>query len=370
MRTVMIFALALIASICQGQVLIAYDTDTLIGGGITTYYGTFGIGLTDGRTLTYGGYIFAGGGTTVMSFNLDGDIYGNNPSPPPGVTPIFPSSVVYSELENILIADWFIGDSIQYTMTLHPFSTDSLIAVAINYTVTNHDTLPHEVGVLLFLDVNVSGVDGAPFVFPDGSSHDSTTVLSGSDIPSYCYLFEHDPFDPEEDLLAVLYIHDPVYDGPDWFAIGNQRTCTSLIVWDPSILPIEEITDGAVILVWGAIEILPDSIATFQTTYGIIPYSGISENQRKPDEISFNVYPNPFNSSCAITASRPGGKIEIYDLRGNVVCAHCVETGLKPVSTNRTFTWQPDESIASGIYIIRATTDDGRKESKPVVYIR
>lgn len=78
-----------------------------------------------------------------------------------------------------------------------------------------------------------------------------------------------------------------------------------------------------------------------------------------PTKLFLSISPNPFNSSCAITASE-GATIEIYDLRGNVVGTHpCVRPSQgqthRSVPTNGTFFWQPNESISSGVYLIRAT---------------
>ncbi len=76
----------------------------------------------------------------------------------------------------------------------------------------------------------------------------------------------------------------------------------------------------------------------------------IWENGLKiPEKFSLSISPNPFNSSCVITANVGEGlapaKIEIYDLNGKCIWAFdktpCV--------------WQPAQSISSGIYLIRAT---------------
>ena len=32
--------------------------------------------------------------------------------------------------------------------------------------------------------------------------------------------------------------------------------------------------------------------------------------------------------------------------------------------------WQPDESISSGVYLLRATTDDGQQITKRIVYLK
>ncbi|MCD6594416.1 T9SS type A sorting domain-containing protein [bacterium] len=80
-----------------------------------------------------------------------------------------------------------------------------------------------------------------------------------------------------------------------------------------------------------------------------------------PQDISVEVYPNPFNSSCRIIAPE-NAEIEIYDLRGNIVGSRRASTDIAAdiktsdasvAHTNRTFVWTPDKSISSGIYLVR-----------------
>jgi len=61
-------------------------------------------------------------------------------------------------------------------------------------------------------------------------------------------------------------------------------------------------------------------------------------------------------------------KLEIYDLQGRVV-----SKGIQTFAESqgeRTFIWQPDETIRSGIYFVNATMEDGRKKVKRVVLVK
>jgi len=94
---------------------------------------------------------------------------------------------------------------------------------------------------------------------------------------------------------------------------------------------------------------------------------GIKENIL-PTNFTLNVSPNPFNSSCRITAPE-NAQIEIYDLQGNVVGAN----GVRPMlyaPMNRTFIWKPDESISSGIYLVRVTAMNGNCVTKRILYLK
>ena len=99
----------------------------------------------------------------------------------------------------------------------------------------------------------------------------------------------------------------------------------------------------------------------------------------KPQEIELNVSPNPFNSSCRITVGdacmRPA-TVEIYDLRGNVVWQANLsgQNGSDPIERRRhegqaERLWRPDETISSGIYLIRATAGN-ETITKRIVYLQ
>ena len=94
---------------------------------------------------------------------------------------------------------------------------------------------------------------------------------------------------------------------------------------------------------------------------------GVSENVIVPDKFKLSVFPNPFNSSCVITAPS-GAKVEIYDLQGRVV-----SKGIQPFAESqgeRTLIWHPDETIRSGVYFVRATMENGWQKVKRVVLVK
>ena len=113
----------------------------------------------------------------------------------------------------------------------------------------------------------------------------------------------------------------------------------------------------------------------------------IRENKSiRPNAISISAHPNPFNSSCVITLSchsrengNPEGWVDvrIYDLRGNVVwkanlsdSKERIQRDAKHRWSSGTLVWQPDQSISSGIYLIKATMNDGRTTTKRVILIK
>ena len=133
---------------------------------------------------------------------------------------------------------------------------------------------------------------------------------------------------------------------------------------------------------------LQEAINIWRTEYDSIPNlfwfdtaTGIVDdcNRSKLPESFLQTFPNPFNSSVAITVSDGRGlarqtltKIEIYDLRGNVVWERSPDRDnrhreMSP--TNRTFIWTPAQSIASGLYLVRAYFN-GQTIVKRIIYLK
>ncbi|MBN2542243.1 T9SS type A sorting domain-containing protein [bacterium] len=91
----------------------------------------------------------------------------------------------------------------------------------------------------------------------------------------------------------------------------------------------------------------------------------------KPGKFMINTYPNPFNATCKIEAPA-NATVEIFDLNGRKVsmtgrdaCLYSVENSLYL----RSFFWNPDETISSSIYLVRA---NAKKEVviKKVIYLK
>jgi len=80
----------------------------------------------------------------------------------------------------------------------------------------------------------------------------------------------------------------------------------------------------------------------------------------KPQEVYLTVSPNPFNSSCRISAPQ-GAKVEIYNVKGQLVETSYI--------TSTFWLWQPDENTESGTYLIKATFGD-KTITKQLVYLK
>ncbi len=98
--------------------------------------------------------------------------------------------------------------------------------------------------------------------------------------------------------------------------------------------------------------------------------TAVEEKPFLPGRLSLSVYPNPFNSSVRIEASA-GANIEIYDINGRLV--YEIPVSSRSSGNHRTRSleviWQPDKSVASGIYFVRAKAGN-KTATRKVVYLK
>ena len=95
--------------------------------------------------------------------------------------------------------------------------------------------------------------------------------------------------------------------------------------------------------------------------------------------LSFLSLPSAVQSTDNRIISAPAGaEVEVWDLRGLLVGRfdRLTDRSGEPVAelaeatAISTFIWSPAASLPSGIYLIRATTQDGRQITKRIAYIR
>ncbi|MCD6417709.1 hypothetical protein J7M00_02870, partial [bacterium] len=123
------------------------------------------------------------------------------------------------------------------------------------------------------------------------------------------------------------------------------------------------------------------------------PEGSIYES-KLPETVKIGITPNPFNSSVKITAPA-NAEITIYDVGGNVVyeipsiprslfpqgerddaAIGDGSDGQNPSPSGEgfrmrgQFIWKPDKSLASGIYLIRATTEDGQTITRRAILMK
>ena len=129
----------------------------------------------------------------------------------------------------------------------------------------------------------------------------------------------------------------------------------------------------------------------------------VEENPELPDGFDIAAYPNPFNSVITISVESPVGaglrpaRVEVFDLSGRHVAQLPSPSVPLPageggnsfsfwekVSEGRMraeFTWQPEKSLSSGVYLVRARFDTdwptarlidrgGAEVTKRIVYLK
>ncbi len=116
---------------------------------------------------------------------------------------------------------------------------------------------------------------------------------------------------------------------------------------------------------------------------GIFTHSiaSVEDCQTPPEFFSIHTYPNPFNSSIRITIKgkfKSPPRIEIYDIAGRQLSEFAEtikarsatpERGIDASSTEQEYVWHPNETLPSGIYLIRILMTD-RSVTKRLVYLR
>jgi len=91
----------------------------------------------------------------------------------------------------------------------------------------------------------------------------------------------------------------------------------------------------------------------------------IEEKSDLPRSLSISASPNPFNSAVKIELSENiDSKIRIIDISGRQVAEIENEIG------TTYYNWQPDESVVSGLYLVRVQTADGRSAAKNIIYLK
>jgi hypothetical protein len=109
----------------------------------------------------------------------------------------------------------------------------------------------------------------------------------------------------------------------------------------------------------------------------------------KPEDFEIRAYPNPFNSSVTISilgVCDTPLRVEIYDVAGQLIhvitrpkaaaisqnnrSSFSLDTRRDAVYINNgVFVWTPDESLGSGVYLVRVSMTE-RSVTKRLVYLK
>ncbi len=104
---------------------------------------------------------------------------------------------------------------------------------------------------------------------------------------------------------------------------------------------------------------------TFTASDGVdiytLPGGPLTVESTLPDAASVKIWPNPFNSACAIYLPE-NSKAEIFDMNGRLV--HEV-TSIAPM----TYRWEPASDLATGVYLVRVA-NGAEIATKRAIYMK
>ncbi|MBN2543594.1 T9SS type A sorting domain-containing protein [bacterium] len=321
--------------------------------------------------LTCCNYCMGGGGLGLShtTFMIDRVIYTNDIMSPYGI-PLVLVTRTANISDSFLVTEWedTSGD-IRMRQELIPIDVDSTEKgyVTIKYMINNEGTVPHEVGVLICLDLKVGSSCPAGAYIPGGTFVDTTAIFEGSAVPLfwYCYACE------DTLLKAFAALGISPFTLPDRMAIGQAHLILA-VLWEPDFIPIGSPFDNmAVAYWWFPVTIAPGECIELMTSLGT--YEGLTGIEEESIYLPISVelhqnYPNPFNSSTVIFYSLPTHsevKFEVYNVLGEKVEILVDE---KQARGTYLVKWQPDD-LGSGIYFGRLQTN-GIDRVISILYIK
>jgi len=235
---------------------------------------------------------------THINAIIDGVIYTTHTTYVTGTPPLGLIILPYESVPDTTIScTWEEGPvTIEQRLTPVKFS-DVAGAIFIEYIVTNNDTSPHGVGVLLFMDIMVGKADAPPLITPSGYiSEETKWDQELGPIPSYFQAHEETPDNPLIVAQGTLIGGQAV--PPDVFILGNRSNLIT-VTWQYEVAgPI--VDDCAVILRWGPRPLEAGEQTTFSTYYGIGDFVGPPPT----GDIAINI-PQPPPIECIDDALAP-----------------------------------------------------------------
>lgn len=169
------------------------------------------------------------------------------------------------------------------------------------YTVTNLDSVAHDVGVRVMIDTMLNWNDGAPFRVPGAGSVTTEREFTGDSIPQYWQAF-YSLDNPE--IMAQGTLSGSGATRPDRFVLSAWYNVYSTI-WDYAINPDYPVTwDSAATLWWNPVTVAPGQSREFVTFYGLGSLSGNADlsitGPAVLDVIDGDWSPNPFTITAYV----------------------------------------------------------------------
>ncbi|MCD6594506.1 DUF2817 domain-containing protein [bacterium] len=166
--------------------------------------------------------------------------------------------------------------------------------------------------------------------------------------------------------------------------------------WHKIVIPLDDYCGQAISIFWdfGSSNQNTDVGWYIDNISVVAPGSSVSIAENKlPQQIGIDAYPNPFNSSCRIMweaspdvdyrGQETSPTIEIYDLRGNIITPYSSrqsrdsfvplnkeDRGDASALARGVYIWKPDNSIPSGVYLLKVDCGNNNILNKKLILIR
>lgn len=219
-----------------------------------------------------------------------------------------------SSLENT--SSWQIGNILvtQDLSIVNGTSTGRPDTGEYKYTVTNTDTVPHDVGIRVMIDTMLNSNDGAPFRVPGVGAVTTETEFDGGNMPEYWQAF-YSLSDPN--IMAQGTLIGGAATKPDRFVISAWPNIEGT-QWDYTINPSQVVTnDSAATMWWNPGTLAPGESRDYVTYYGLGTVSGTADlSVTGPASLTPVVggwSPNPFDVTTYV-ANNTGADMNNVDV--------------------------------------------------------
>ncbi len=192
--------------------------------------------------------------------------------------------------------------------------------VQIKYIVKNNDTINHQIGLRMLMDIKVGNNDGAPFRIPGIGAVTNETELTGSSIPEYWQVFDNFS---SPTIIAQGSLYDSLSYKPDKIQICNWGGIQNNL-WNYVVNTGSSISDSAIGIYWNPKTIAAGQTIEYVTYYGITEFAKdmttplalmvTGANSVSSNECGY--YPNPFTVTAYIMNN---SSIDIINVRTNIV---------------------------------------------------
>lgn len=220
---------------------------------IGTTGGDPAINTDDNVKLTYGFDINGGSSTSYVSIAIDENVYehGN----------------IYGSLDDTINVE-------QDVSIVNNPTTNREDLVQVKYTITNIDSLSHNIGLRMMFDTMLGSNDSAPFSVPGYGDITTGKIFEGNDVPRLWQAY-NSLTNPSIIAQGILYKN--INERPDKMQFGNWSTLSGYM-WDaPENYGVSN-GDSAVAMTWNQEVLEPGESKTFVTYYGIGNFQQLQEN--------------------------------------------------------------------------------------------